>query len=221
MSQAVNAIIPKKHPVRVQHGDDFEDDVLSKELGYRVVGDREEFDEALDDEGCWGFHWVGARQDDDYSDWVLARLDDLGFLHIIEGYQFQSPLLNVVDERIALKGKFLLENREKRLQSRVAVGVGQGELINIVFSVENEGETQHVVILVEHRSVVKDVFLRQSLPLRSGRRFHKRCHPLVEQVVVLVHVHDVEDHTLILLAVVDGEVEPEAVAGVASVGAEA
>lgn len=65
------------------------------------------------------------------------------------------------------------------------------------------------------------MFLRQPLPLRPRARLHQRRHSLIEQIVVLIHVDDVEDDALVLLAVVDGEVEPEAMARVTSVGSKA
>lgn len=41
------------------------------------------------------------------------------------------------------------------------------------------------------------------------------------RLITFVHVDDVEDHALVLFAVVDGEVEPEAMTRIARIGSEA
>lgn len=73
------------------------------------------------------------------------------------------------------------------------------------------------MILVDRRLVIEAMLFGQPLPLWSRRRFHQRRHSLAEQIVALVHVHDVENHSLVLLAIVDREVEPEAVSRIAGV----
>lgn len=74
---------------------------------------------------------------------------------------------------------------------------------------------------MDRRLVVETMLLGQPLPFRSRRRFHQRRHSTVEQIVVLGHVNDIEDHSLILLAVVNREVEPETISRIASVWSEA
>jgi hypothetical protein len=106
------------------------------------------------------------------------------------------------------------------LESVVAVRVCQGELIDVIFLIEDESETQHVMVLVHRRPIVEDMFLGQSLPLGPGRRLYEWRHRLIEEIVVLVDVDDVENDSLVLLAVVNGEVEPKPVPRIASVRAQ-
>ena len=48
------AVVSENHAVRVEHGDDFEDDVVSENFGHRMLAD-EEVDDALADKGSWCF----------------------------------------------------------------------------------------------------------------------------------------------------------------------
>ena len=48
------AVVSENHAVRVEHGDDFEDDMVSENFGHRMLAD-EEVDDALADKGSWCF----------------------------------------------------------------------------------------------------------------------------------------------------------------------
>lgn len=55
------------------------------------------------------------------------------------------------------------------------------------------------------------------LPFRSTATLHQRCHPISKQIRAFWYVNYVEDHSLVSLHVVHGEVEPQTKSGVASV----
>lgn len=73
------------------------------------------------------------------------------------------------------------------------------------------------MVLVHGRLVVEYLTPGQPLPLGPAGRLYQRRHAVLEQVAALVHVDDVEDDALVLLHVVHGEVEPEAVPRIARV----
>lgn len=54
------AVVSENHAVRVEHGHDFEDDLVSENFGHRMLADEEVYD-ALADKGCWSFTYMGVK----------------------------------------------------------------------------------------------------------------------------------------------------------------
>jgi hypothetical protein len=73
---------------------------------------------------------------------------------------------------------------------------------------------------MNRRLVVKAMLFGQSLPFRSRRWLHQWRHTRVEQIVVLVQIDDIENHSLVLLAIINREVEPETMTRIARVGSQ-
>ena len=65
------------------------------------------------------------------------------------------------------------------------------------------------MVPVRRGAVVERVLLRHPLPPRAARGFDEWRHTVAEEAVVLAQVHHVQQHALVALRVLDGEVEPK------------
>lgn len=114
-------------------------------------------------------------------------------------------------------GKFGLQRCQVRLQTGVAERRSDRKLINFILFVEGKGKAENVMVLMDRGFVVENVSLGDSLPLRAAGGLHQRRQAVPKQISRLAQIYDVENHALVLLHVVDGEVEPKPVPRVAGV----
>jgi len=93
---------------------------------------------------------MNSREDDDHFP---------GSSHVLEIGRYRDELhvslLHGFGQSFSPRVQSAAQIVEMAQVASVGIGISQGELVDIVFAVESESETQHVVILMLRRFIVE------------------------------------------------------------------